>query len=163
MRTGWSFICIAAALACVAAQPIAAKELAKSDGLVIDDAWARATPPGAPSAAAYIIINNPRGAADRLTDVRSAIAASASLHRTQMEDGIARMAPLERGISLPPRTELMMVPGGIHIMLTGLTWRLEPGSTFPLTLTFADGREVSIEVPVKEIGAQAPDHHHEER
>ena len=55
-----------------------------------------------------------------------------------------------------------MKPGGVHVMLTGLREPLSQGATLPLVLTFANGRQARIDAEIRRIGAQAPDHHHDQ-
>ena len=45
----------------------------------------------------------------------------------------------------------------MHLMLMALNEKLEEGSTFPLTLTFEDAGEISVEVPVLGIAATGPE------
>ena len=148
--------------ALIASSPAGAGEVIVRDGLIIEKAWARAMPPGAQTAAAYLIINNRSDFRAQLEAVATPIARSASLHRTELEDGISRMRPLESGAALPPNSELVMQPGGVHVMLTGLQEPLQSGTRLPLVLTFADGSTASIQAEVRGIGATAEDHHHED-
>ena len=147
-------------LLCLVASSASFAEPRISGGLTIEEAWARAIPPGSQSAAAYIIVSNDGRSPDRLVAVESPIAAGAKLHQTRLEGEVARMDPLPNGVDLPPNSELMMAPGGVHIMLTGLRQGLAEGEKLPLVLTFADGRQARIDADVRQIGARAPDHHH---
>ena len=49
--------------------------------------------------------------------------------------------------------EVVLEPGGYHIMLMGLAHALEEGSSFPLTLTFEKAGSLEIDVPVQGPGA----------
>jgi hypothetical protein len=50
----------------------------------------------------------------------------------------------------------MLKPGGMHVMLTGLSQPLKQGQSFPLTLTFAKGGTREITVAVEKVGAMGP-------
>ena len=50
--------------------------------------------------------------------------------------------------------------GGRHIMLMGLTKGLEEGSEVALTLTFSDGSELPVLLPVKKEAGESHHHHH---
>lgn len=54
-------------------------------------------------------------------------------------------------IELPAGTRVTLEPGGLHVMFMGLNQRPEMGDTVALTLTFADGSQTTITIPVKMI------------
>jgi copper(I)-binding protein len=45
--------------------------------------------------------------------------------------------------------DLVLAPGGYHVMLTGLKQALVAGSTFPITLTFEQTGPVTVSVEVR--------------
>jgi copper(I)-binding protein len=53
-------------------------------------------------------------------------------------------------IALPAGTPVALEPGGLHVMLIGLVNPLETGDTIEITLTFRNGGEVVVSVPVLE-------------
>ncbi|MFS4438520.1 copper chaperone PCu(A)C [Paracoccaceae bacterium GXU_MW_L88] len=116
------------------------------DGLAIVDAYARSGGP-APTGAAYMVIENHTDTDDRLIGATTDVAGSAELHTTIMEDGIARMRPLEDGAVIPAEGEHALERGGDHIMMFGVTG-LEDGQTFPLTLIFETAGEMTVDVTV---------------
>jgi hypothetical protein len=65
-----------------------------------------------------------------------------------MEDGVARMRPIEGGVVVPAGGSATLAPGGMHIMLMSLNEPLEVGKVFPLTLEFDDGGSIEVEVAV---------------
>ena len=48
------------------------------------------------------------------------------------------------------------MPGGYRIMLMGLKRALAAGTRFPVTLTFAEGRQVTTILTVEKAGASMP-------
>ena len=101
-----------------------AAALAQSGDIEIKNAWARATPGGAQTAAAYVTIEAPSG--DRLTGVSTPAAQKADIHSMTMDNGVMKMRQLD-GLDLPAGKEVTLKPGGYHIMLTGLAKPLEAG------------------------------------
>ena len=69
-----------------------------------------------------------------------------------MEGGVAKMRPVD-AIEVAPGQPTVLEPGGPHVMLRGLTQKLEAGTTMPLTLVFEHAGEVTLEVPVEGIAA----------
>jgi periplasmic copper chaperone A len=132
-----------------------ASSLAQTAQIEVTNAWARATPGGAVPGAAYLTIISP--VANRLVGVSSPIAKSAQLHTMTMQGGVMRMRPIT-GIDLPAGKVVTLKPGGMHIMLTGLTGPLKPGQSFPLTLSLKSGGTKEVTVSVNKIGATGPAH-----
>jgi len=115
----------------------------------------------AKTAAGYVAITNDGAQADRLIGVETAAAQMAMLHVTQAgADGVATMTHLE-GIELPPGETVVLEPGGMHVMLMGLTGSLTEGQMVPATLIFEQAGRVEVEFmvdPPASAGKPAPDH-----
>jgi len=127
--------------------------LAQGTGIKVTDAWARAMPGGAQTAAAYVTITST--SADRLTGVSTPAAQKAELHTMTMDNGVMKMRQVD-GIDLPAGKTVALKPGGYHIMLMGLAQPLKEGQTFPLTLTFQKAGTQQVTVAVQKIGAMGP-------
>ena len=152
-RTALCIPLLAAATAL--AGPVAAADVTVGT-ITISDPWARATAATAPTGAAYLTLTTSIDQPDRLILAASPVAELVELHTVSMDnDGVMRMRPVEAiGVAADAPTEL--APGGLHIMLIGLTGPLIQGESFPLTLTFEDAGSVEISVPVASAGASGP-------
>lgn len=133
---------LAFAMTAVAAMPVSAH----------DDEEAAASPEASPMAmatgAAYMTISNSGDVADRLVSASTEMAESIELHTTFDDGGVMKMQPLEDGIEIPAGEQVELQPGGLHVMLIGLAGDLVPGSSYTLTLEFAEAGTVDVEVPV---------------
>ena len=99
-------------------------------------------------------------AAETLVSVKSPVAASVEVHRSSMAGGISRMERVAR-LAAPARGQVVLAPGGYHLMLKGLKSSLKAGQKFPATLTFASGRTLNVAFTVSEgAGPPAEGHHH---
>ena len=127
--------------------------VAQNGEIKITDAWARATPGGAQTAAAYMTMTAPAG--DRLTGLSTPVAQKADLHSMTMDGSVMRMRPVEV-LDLPAGKPVALKPGGYHIMLTGLAKPLEAGQSFPLTLDFAKAGARQVTVTVEKVGSIGP-------
>jgi copper(I)-binding protein len=127
--------------------------MAQDGGVEIKEAWARATPGGAQTAAAYVTLVSAAG--DRLTGVSTPAAQKADIHSMTMDNGVMKMRQVD-GLDLPAGQAVTLKPGGYHIMLTGLAKPLEEGQSFPLTLDFAKAGTREVIVSVEKIGAMDP-------
>jgi hypothetical protein len=143
-------------LALILAMTFNAAALAQQGGsasIKIDDPWARATPASAKTGAVYLKVENTGAAPDRLTGGSSPVAASLQVHEMKMEKNVMRMRPLPNGLPIPAKGSVSLSPGGYHIMLTGLKKQLKMGETVPVELTFEHAGKVSVNVPVRAMGA----------
>ena len=137
-------------IAALSALALIAVACGGSDGVDVEKPWARASAMVDGAGAAYMEISSPE--ADRLigVSVDSTVAAMAEIHETQMnDDGTMMMSEVGR-IDLPAGETVKLEPGGYHIMLMQLAEPLEKGDTFDLTLQFAEGGDITIEVEVRE-------------
>ena len=92
-----------------------------------------------------------------LTGIATPIAMMSEIHRTATSNqGVSTMAPAG-DITIAARESVALAPGGLHAMLMKLKGPMKKGETFPLTLTFSNGREVTVEVPIRGLGARGPE------
>lgn len=152
-------------LVLVAAAPNAHAEHAGP--IMIDQPWARATPPGAQTAAAYLTIMNHGTEDDVLVAASSPQADRVEFHETTMTGGVMRMRPATRGLAVPAHGTIELKPdGGYHLMLGGLKAPLRSGTMLPVTLRFAKAGPIDVVFAVEPIGARgpsagaAPEHQH---
>lgn len=137
--------------------------MAKVGDVMIHDGWARASIGSAPNSAAYMTLMTSGDAGDKLLGASSPAAEAAELHTHLMENGIARMRPVE-AIEVAPGEPTVLEPGGLHLMLMGLKGKLEEGDAMPLTLTFEKAGEVTLDIPIrgiKGIMKHGEDHKHD--
>ena len=93
--------------------------------------------------------------ADRLTAASSPVAKKVELHTMSMEGAVMRMRPLA-AIDIPAGQTVTLSPGGMHIMLLGLTQPLHQGQSFPLTLSFEHAGPLQVTVAIEKAGAMEP-------
>jgi periplasmic copper chaperone A len=122
----------------------------------ISQPWARATPKGASSAAAYMTITNNGTAPDRVSCVSSDASAVCQIHSMTMDNGVMQMRPVEGGLEIKPGETVTLRPGGFHAMLESLKHPLEQGNTVKVTLKFDNAGTVDVDAPIAAIGAAAP-------
>lgn len=120
-----------------------------ADGLMVHDAYARSASPAAKSGAAFIEIMNHGDADDRLIGAASPAAKLVELHtHIESDAGVMQMVHVEDGFAVPAGETLVMERGGKHVMLMGLTAPLEQGAMVPITLTFEQAGDMTIDVAV---------------
>jgi hypothetical protein len=127
---------------------------AQSSGIVISDAWARATPPGAKTGAAYVTVTNKGKEADKLLSAATPVAGKAQLHTTITDNGVMKMRPVS-AIDLKPGASVTLKPGGMHLMLMNLKQPLKDGDSFPIAFTFEKAGKIDVTVKVQKAGAMS--------
>lgn len=121
-----------------------------SDMIVINDAYARAVPPGQPNSAAFMLLQNTSDADHALVNASSSVSKVVELHTHIREGEMMKMRRIEK-IDIPAQGTTTLQPGGLHIMLIDLHDDLKIDQKILLTLEFEDGSNTAVEVPVRKI------------
>ena len=117
-------------------------------GLTLQSAWARPGLTGGNSAV-YFEIQNPFAEEDLLLKAECTAAASTELHMSMMDASGNMMMQPQENVPIPAQGQVSFKPGGLHVMLIGLTQDLNAGDTLALTLTFQNAGTLQLEVPIK--------------
>lgn len=133
--------------------------MVKVGTLTIKEAWTRETPPNAPAGGAYLTITNTGDVADRLVGGSAAFSNIIEIHDMTMENNVMRMFPLEDGLEIPAGETVTLKPGGLHVMMIGITDPFKEGDTVTITLSFEQAGTVDVEFSVAKIGAKEAHHH----
>jgi copper(I)-binding protein len=126
--------------------------------LQVTDAWIREAPPSAKVHAAYMTLVNPGDRTLWIDSVSSADFDGAEIHRSWVEDGVARMQPV-RQLEVPAAGQVALEPGGYHLMLFDARQPLQAGDSVTLLLHQADGNCIRVTAPVRR-GTDTGHHHH---
>jgi hypothetical protein len=149
---------IAAALSLTLAAIFASADGASAGSVMVTQAYARASAtPTAKSGAAYVSLMNHAAEADRLLSAVTPAAKTTEIHKSEVVDGVMKMAPVGP-LEIPGMGMLEMKPGGYHVMLMGLVKPLKKGEEIEITLTFEKAGEVKVKVPVGGVAQGGMDH-----
>lgn len=113
----------------------------------------RLLPPSSPATGVFMTLTNASKQDRFLIKALSDRAKKVELHNHIMEGGMMKMREVEK-IKIPAKGKVTLKPGGLHIMLIGLSKPLQEGEKIPLTLVFKDGLKKAIEPEVKKIKVQ---------
>ncbi|WP_207062008.1 copper chaperone PCu(A)C [Motiliproteus sp. SC1-56] len=114
----------------------------------IERAYARETPPGSSAGAAFMVLNNRAQESVTLLEIRSPVAHRAEIHQHTEAGGVMQMRRMSGGLEIPAGGQVVLQPGGYHVMLMGLKRRLQAGETLQMKLSFSDGSHQRLTVPV---------------
>jgi len=136
--------------------PVIANDTMQGD-MHIMKPWSRPLPAVSVNGAAYMTLMNTGTVADTLISVSTPAANEAEIHNHIMDGGLMKMRPVGV-LEIPAGESAVLQPGGLHIMLMGLTEPLVEGKAFPLTLNFERAGSVELEVMIMEPGESGHDH-----
>jgi copper(I)-binding protein len=94
-------------------------------------------------AALYFTVSNTDPEPDTIVSVDAADLGSASLHRTDAEDGVSRMRPAGP-VEVPGSGRVELRPGGLHTMIEALTETLAAGDTVVVSIRTARAGVLSV-------------------
>ena len=110
--------------------------------------WARPGSQGKTSGA-YITISNGTASQDTLLDVSSEIADKVEIHESyKTDDGMSGMRPAGQQV-IESGSNLVLEPGGLHIMFIDLQNDLAMGDSVTVSFEFARVGNRSVTVPVQ--------------
>jgi periplasmic copper chaperone A len=126
----------------------------KADGIMVEQAWARASAGNATTGAAYVTVVG-GSEPDRIVAVSTSVAATAEVHESFTDNGVMKMRAVA-ALPIPAGKTVTFSPGGYHVMLTGLKRPLVAGESFALTFRFEHEQPLTVDVPIRAIGRDTP-------
>ncbi|MBB1060059.1 copper chaperone PCu(A)C [Marilutibacter spongiae] len=126
-------------------------------GITVSAAWSRAMPPGARVGGGFMTIRNDGDQDDRLVALRSSAAGSVDVHEMREADGMMQMRPVVGGLVIPAGGEVVLKPGGYHLMFMQPVQPFAEGDAIDVTLVFEHAGERQVAFKVLGLGATAPD------
>lgn len=145
------------ALGLVLVPSLAAGHGFSTTSLDIVHPFLRETPPGAKTGAGYVIVKNNGTELDRLLAIETEAAERVTFHRTVIENGMARMVPIDGALEIPPGSEYRLGLEGSHAMLEGLTAPIGLGQLIEGTLVFENAGRIEITFEVEPAGTTQDD------
>ena len=118
---------------------------------MVSEPWARASPGAVKNGAAFMTLMS-HGEADRLISASAPVSEAVELHAHINDNGVMRMREIP-AIDVPAGGTVTLKPGGLHVMFIGLKAPLTQGGSFPLALNFEKAGTITVQVPVKKVGA----------
>lgn len=116
----------------------------------VEEAWARPVPAAGGNGAVFFRLINAGNEADQLVGGESPVAGAVEVHKTTMEEGVMQMEHIP-SLEVPAKGEVLLEPGGYHVMLIDVSKSLKPGDTLPITLRFQKSGEMQMDVEVHEM------------
>lgn len=121
---------------------------ASCGGLSLREGWVREAPPGAGMLAAYGTFKNTGRQARRITAIASPDFEGVEIHETRLVDGRMQMRAVEP-LVLAPGAELVLKPGGAHLMLMQPARELRRGDKVAFSFHCGAGAALQAVLPVR--------------
>jgi len=118
--------------------------------ITVTEGYIRGLPPGQMTTAAFMRLFNSAGQVIRIQSASSPAAERAEFHRSSHSNGMMSMEALA-AVVVPARGELVLEPGGVHLMLINLTAPLREGDSAELTLQLEGGQQLTVTLPVRSV------------
>ena len=125
--------------------------------ITIDNPWARPLPEVAKNGAVYLVISNHGSEVDQILGGSSPVADRVELHAQVHKDGLVKMEK-QAFVEVPAKGKAVFEPGGLHVMLVGLTVPMTEGTEFPLVLELEKSGKIEVNVLVTEMRGEGMDH-----
>jgi cytochrome oxidase Cu insertion factor (SCO1/SenC/PrrC family) len=126
-------------------------------GLEISDARVLEAPEVATVRAGFFSAHNRSDQSEEIVSATSPWFDRIELHRTVSSDGHARMEKVA-GVVVPPNADVVLEPGGYHLMLIGPHDEFRMGAPVPVEIGMADGgrRWIELQRPAARSQSGAP-------
>ena len=135
----------------------------KVGAVTVQSPWSRPAQAGM-NGVGFMTILNTGAKPMTLTAIESPLADTVELHQSSMANGVMTMRRQDTA-TIAAGGKLELSPGGYHLMLLGLKQPLKVGQKAPVTLVFAGGQRVTVDLTVQLAPPQAAmggmmDHQH---
>jgi periplasmic copper chaperone A len=146
-QLGLFVLALALAVALVGCSGGGSPAAAVAGSVEIYSPWVRPAVQG-DSTAAYMLLKNTSSQVDQLVKAEFNKAGMVELMNTSMQGDVMSMVTIPE-IEVPANGEVELAPGGYHVMLMMLKEDVNEGSMATVTLTFASGASVTVDMQVK--------------
>ncbi len=140
MRKAWIVVSLLAWLC--------ASAWAAGGQVVASNPWIREAPPGVSMWAGFVTLKNTSDKPVALVAVSSPAFRMVEMHRSVVENGMARMRE-QASIAIPAGQTVALEPGGYHLMLMHARQPVKAGVSVPMTLQFDNGQRLQLTFPVQ--------------
>lgn len=148
-----------AALSMLAAPVALAHDYTKG-ALTIDHPIVSPVNPPRTVTAGYFTIKN-TGGRDRLVSASSPAAKTVEIHTHRKgQGGMMRMEMLKNGVVVPAKGKVAFKPGGLHLMLFGVSAAIKDGDAVPMTLVFEKAGAIEVVAMGEQPSLSGAGHQH---
>ena len=119
--------------------------------LTIDHPYIVKPMPGMKAASGYLVIKNKGKESEYLINLESLFSKNIELHEMTMVGDVMKMKKLSNGLEIPSGKEIVLKPGGFHIMFKNLNKELLTGSKEKVILHFKNTGKIIVNFEISDI------------
>ena len=119
--------------------------------LTIDHPYIVKPMPGMKVASGYLVIKNKGQESEYLINLESLFSKNIELHEMTMVGDVMKMKKLSNGLEIPSGKEILLKPGGFHIMFKNLNKELLAGSKEKVILHFKNTGKIIVNFEISDI------------
>ena len=120
----------------------------KASEISVTNPWIREAPPGTQMLAAYMRISNNSKHTIQLESAASIDFEAIEIHRTEIHEGMSHMTK-QSGLQINSGENVLLEPGGYHLMLMNPKRNLQAGDKVELKLQFDKENIIDITAVVR--------------
>lgn len=121
--------------------------------ILLEHAWAQASPPKAVVGRAFVTITNQSDEIEHLVEVSTDAALNAEITGIRILQNVPNLRRLFN-IDIPPHRSIVFAPGSYHILLRNLRKPLVAGEMITGELVFEKSGSIPVEFRVEAAGAR---------
>ena len=118
--------------------------------LTIDHPYIEKPMPGMDSASGYLVLKNKGNKSDFLVSIETLFSKTIELHKMSMVNDVMKMTKIYGGLEIPPGEEIILKPGGYHIMFKKINKDLTVGEKLKAILKFKNTGKIIVNFEVEE-------------
>lgn len=127
------------------------------DDIRAEQVWTNQTLGSVKTGAIYLTLHNESKHDEELIAASTPVAERVELHDHKMDGDIMRMERQD-SVAVPAGESVTFKPGGLHIMLFGVSKPIHEGDEVPVTLNFASGAKVEAVATAKSMKERMQQH-----
>ena len=125
---------------------------------IIDHPWLRIAGEQSITAAGYFELTNKLNEPIIFIGAKADFATITEIHEMKMENGVAKMRPINKGLTIEKGKTVALKPMGLHLMFMGINQTLKKGEMMEVELIFENLPSVIVKLKV-DMMKQSKDHH----
>ena len=125
---------------------------------IIDHPWLRIAGEQSITAAGYFELTNKLNKPIILIGAKAEFAKIIEIHEMKMENGVAKMRPINEGLTIENSKTVELKPMGLHLMFMGINQTLKKGEMIEVELIFENLPSLIVKFKV-DMMKQSKDHH----
>lgn len=131
---------------------------ATADQVSVVDPYVRLAPPNAMATGAFMVLKNAGDKDAKVVKADNPVSKATELHTHLNENGVMKMRPVP-AVDIKAKGETVLKPGSLHVMMIDMKKPLKEGEVVPITLTFEDGSNKTVDAVVKPIQVETGKSH----